>query len=133
MIPATMSRRVRGSLAFLLVLSVSALLGGACAKRTPPPAAAWKTLGPVNIEWITSMDVGVNTYILWVRPGGACWIVDPGLPPYPERILAYVRRHNLSPAAVLLTHGHADHLYGLAEILAAYPKLPVYLAVEENN
>lgn len=128
-----MPRRASRLLAVFLILSICVAGGTACAAKGKPPPAAWKTFGPIKIEWITRPEVGVNSYVIWVREGGACWIIDPGLPPYPERILAYVQRHKLSPSAILLTHGYADHIYGLAEVLAAYPQLPVYIAAVEKD
>jgi hydroxyacylglutathione hydrolase len=48
-----------------------------------------------------------------------CWIVDPGLSPAP--LLDYLRRKALSPQRILLTHGHGDHIAGVAAVKQAYP------------
>lgn len=50
-------------------------------------------------------------------------IVDPG---DAEPVLAYLTEHDLQPAAIFLTHHHADHSAGIAELLAKYQNLPVY-------
>jgi glyoxylase-like metal-dependent hydrolase (beta-lactamase superfamily II) len=72
-----------------------------------------------------------NAYTVYVRDGGPCWIIDPGLPPQAEQILDFVREHDLRPEAILLTHAHADHIAGVDELLAGTGQIPVYLAREE--
>ena len=49
-----------------------------------------------------------NCYLIW-RPGEtACAVIDPGGDP--ERLLQKVRDLGLSVEAILLTHGHFDHV-----------------------
>jgi len=72
-----------------------------------------------------------NGYVVYMRDGGACWIVDPGLPPQADDILAFVGDHKLRPTAIVLTHAHADHIAGLDDVLAGTGDLPIYLAREE--
>ena len=52
-----------------------------------------------------------------------CVIVDPGeaMP-----VLQALKAHQLTPQAILLTHHHADHAAGVAEIVKFYPELAVY-------
>lgn len=55
-----------------------------------------------------------NTF-LGLEAGDACWLIDCGASPY-QRLL----RSGLSPLelrGVILTHSHADHLYGLPVLL----------------
>jgi hydroxyacylglutathione hydrolase len=51
-----------------------------------------------------------NCYVLAPSAGADAIIVDPG-----QRAFAPLRRildeHRLTPAAVLLTHGHIDHMW----------------------
>lgn len=72
-----------------------------------------------------------NSYTVYLEDGGECWILDPGLPPHAERIVAFVRAHRLRPQAIVLTHAHADHIAGIDEVREALGELPVYLAKEE--
>ena len=72
----------------------------------------------------------MNSYLLHAVGGGAgeeCVVIDAGLPA--EAILAEIRRRGWRPAAILLTHGHADHFCGIPEILAKFPGTPVGIGV----
>jgi hydroxyacylglutathione hydrolase len=66
-----------------------------------------------------------NCYIIATAPGEQCVIVDPGQDAEPgiEEILA---AHRLSPAAVLLTHGHIDHVWSVAPVCGA-KGIPAYI------
>lgn len=52
---------------------------------------------------------------------GATGIVDV---PEAAPILAALQRRGWTPTDILLTHHHGDHVDGVAEVLAAYPKAP---------
>ncbi len=74
------------------------------------------------------MENGCTVYL---REGGPCWIIDPGLPPQAELIAAHVKEKALTPEAILVTHGHADHIAGLDEVRERLGAIPVYVAKEE--
>jgi glyoxylase-like metal-dependent hydrolase (beta-lactamase superfamily II) len=82
----------------------------------------------VQIRCITEPNFGENAYVVWPRQAGPCWIIDPGLPPSAAQIIELIRAQKLTPAALILTHGHADHIAGVPEIIAAYEGLPVYIS-----
>lgn len=56
-----------------------------------------------------------NCYLLAVGDGEPCVIVDPGQDAV-EAIDDAVRKHKLSPVAVLLTHGHFDHVFSVTPV-----------------
>ena len=60
-----------------------------------------------------------NCYLLAAAAGEPCVIVDPGQDAV-EPIMAAIRQHNLSPVAVLLTHGHFDHSYSVAPVSSSF-------------
>lgn len=81
---------------------------------------------------ITNDDMYMeNGYTVYLREGGPCWVIDPGLPPQGNEILEHIHQHKLTPAAIVLTHAHADHIAGVDQVRDAFGKLPVYLAREE--
>ncbi len=67
--------------------------------------------------------IGTNCYLL-ISEEKRCAVIDPG--DEPERIAAAIEKDGLTPWAVLLTHGHFDHIGG-AEALRRRYRIPVYL------
>ena len=63
----------------------------------------------------------VNCSIL--GENGRAWIVDPGQEA--DRIIDLLAEKGLEPAAILLTHGHFDHISGIPGLLKKFPDLPV--------
>lgn len=58
-----------------------------------------------------------NTYVIAPEPGGQAVVID--APPDPEEVVALLRKHQLTPVALLLTHGHVDHMGGSGQVAAA--------------
>lgn len=56
-----------------------------------------------------------NCYLIAPGEGEACVIVDPGQDAE-EPIAQALRKHRLSPVAVVLTHGHFDHVYAVTPV-----------------
>lgn len=57
-----------------------------------------------------------NSWIVAPRgPGGECVLVD--APPEPGPILERLERHGLRLAALVATHGHVDHVGGVATVV----------------
>ena len=60
-----------------------------------------------------------NCYVVATGPGSECVVVDPGQDAAPG-IADIVREHRLKPVAVLLTHGHIDHMWSVTPVSGAY-------------
>ena len=69
-------------------------------------------------------QIGTNCYIFREKDGGKCGIVDPG--DQGEMVTAWLKGRELEPEAVLLTHGHFDHILGIPGLRKEWPSLPVY-------
>jgi glyoxylase-like metal-dependent hydrolase (beta-lactamase superfamily II) len=71
-----------------------------------------------------------NCYIVAPAPGEQCVIIDPGQDAEAgiEEVLA---EHRLRPAAVLLTHGHIDHVWSVAPVCGA-KGIPAYIHPDDR-
>ncbi len=65
-----------------------------------------------------------NCYLAYEREGGKCFIIDPGA--NAEKIITLIELQQLKPSAILLTHGHFDHIEA-ADKLKKYFKIPIFI------
>lgn len=86
---------------------------------------------PIHIHVIVSQPFEENTYIVWRQGRDDALVVDPGLEPH--LILDFLQKNNLTPAVLLNTHGHADHIGGNADLKRAFPKAPIVIGVHEQH
>jgi hydroxyacylglutathione hydrolase len=72
----------------------------------------------VFIAGFPAGSFATNCYVVAPAPGEECVIIDPGQDAGPgiSKILA---SHKLKPVAVLLTHGHIDHIWSVAPVCGA--------------
>lgn len=70
------------------------------------------------VRHVPATVFGTNCWVLAQGPGRPCLVVDPGFGVVPgvHRILT---EESLRPAAVLLTHGHADHVWSVTPLTRA--------------
>ena len=78
----------------------------------------------MEIQVLRLGQIGTNCYIFREEDGKTCGIVDPG--DQGEMVAAWLRGRELEPEAVLLTHGHFDHILGIPGLRKEWPDLPVY-------
>jgi hydroxyacylglutathione hydrolase len=86
---------------------------------------------PYTIATIESAPFGEMTYVIW-KPApeeGQALVIDPGFDI--EAIFEVLERHSLQVAAILNTHGHADHIAGNAAMKQAYPAAPLLIGRNE--
>lgn len=73
--------------------------------------------------------LGTNCYILADGPGSGCVVVDPGIGVV-DALRGVLAEHRLTPEAIVLTHGHLDHVHGLPQLCD--DELPVYIHAEDR-
>lgn len=84
-----------------------------------------------HIRTIESRPFMENTYVVWAAGQTLAVVVDPGMEP--ESILECLADEGLTVAAILNTHGHADHIAGNADLKAAFPTAPLIIGVGDAD
>ncbi len=92
----------------------------------------------MQIDCLTVGPIQANCYLARKdKTHPETLIIDPGA--QPEQLLSLIRQKKLKPAAILLTHGHADHISAASE-LSKTLEIPVVIhtndlpwAFEQNN
>lgn len=83
-----------------------------------------------SLQLVTGM-AQENCYLLWREGARECIVFDPG--DEAERILAAMSDRKLTPAAIVLTHCHFDHIGAIRDLKVVFPDVPVYCPREEET
>ncbi|MFO0972992.1 MAG: MBL fold metallo-hydrolase [Phycisphaerae bacterium] len=84
----------------------------------------------VDVACFTELLFAENAYV--VAADNLCWIIDPSFPPSVDQIAEHIQQRNLRPVALVLTHGHADHIAGVDDVLQRWPDLPLHIATADR-
>ena len=70
-----------------------------------------------------------NCTVAWRDGSSTCMIADPGMfsADSASQLTGFLDSGGLVPDAILLTHGHFDHTWGVKMLLERYPGVPVYM------
>jgi len=82
----------------------------------------------MHIEQLVLGMYQTNCYLVWGEGQDSCVVIDPGYSP--EKILREAARLGKKIEAILLTHGHFDHVGGVRTI-ASETDCDVYLCPED--
>ena len=83
----------------------------------------------LKTEILTLGTYQTNTYIIREENSTSCCVIDPGY--QAGTILSALKRRGLTLDAILLTHGHFDHV-GAVRDLAADTDCRVFLCIEDT-
>jgi glyoxylase-like metal-dependent hydrolase (beta-lactamase superfamily II) len=83
----------------------------------------------LQVATILSRPFEENTYVAHLHGRIDCVVIDPGTEP--DQILEYLEEQGLTPAAILNTHGHADHIAGNGTLKLRWPKCPLVIGRDE--
>jgi glyoxylase-like metal-dependent hydrolase (beta-lactamase superfamily II) len=70
-----------------------------------------------------------NAYVARLVGRSECVVVDPGMEP--EKVIRHLQEHRLTPAAILNTHGHADHVSGNGALKKRWPNCPLVIGTAD--
>ncbi|MGD9723435.1 MAG: MBL fold metallo-hydrolase [Pirellulales bacterium] len=84
------------------------------------------TAPTIRVACVVSAPFEENTYIAHLEGRSDCVVVDPGLEP--DEILRFLDEERLTPAAILITHGHSDHIAGNELLKERFPDCPIVIS-----
>ncbi|MDR2025348.1 MAG: MBL fold metallo-hydrolase [Hungatella sp.] len=76
-------------------------------------------------------QIGTNCYVIYRESLKKAVIVDPGADG--AHILEVCRELSLVPEAILLTHGHFDHILAVKDLKEAFPEIKIYAGEREKE
>ncbi|MBO5245880.1 MAG: MBL fold metallo-hydrolase [Eubacterium sp.] len=82
----------------------------------------------MKVEYCVVGMVGTNCYFAVNEETKECLVIDPG--DYASALIRKLDEQNYTPIAILLTHGHFDHIMGVEELKQKY-EIPVYIHEED--
>lgn len=84
----------------------------------------------LNIAIVPVGEIGTNCAVVWNKGTKEGFVVDPGA--WADKLLEYIKEKEIDVKAILLTHGHFDHIMAVNELKDAL-KCDVYAGVNEEE
>ena len=83
----------------------------------------------IDISCFPTGQLQTNTIVVSDPETLGCWIFDPA--ENPDNVVQFVQNSQLTCKAVILTHGHGDHIAGVNEIIEALAPLPLWCPADD--
>lgn len=74
--------------------------------------------------------LGTNCYVTWDDEKN-CSVVDCG--GEAAKVASFISENSLTPTHLLLTHGHGDHMGGVAGLKAIYPNIKIVMSKKDEE
>jgi hydroxyacylglutathione hydrolase len=87
--------------------------------------------GKLKVKQTVVGPIGTNCYLVMNEETKELFAVDPG--DEGERLISEIREMGGVPKAILLTHGHTDHIMGVMALRAGYPDLRIFAGEREKR
>src|SRR4051794_10293295 len=100
----------------------------------PGPAQIRAPVTKGTAVLVTAFPAGpwaTNCYVVAPGRNEECVVIDPGMDAA-AGIADVVREHRLRPAAVILTHGHLDHMWSVTPVAGGYESA-AYIHPEDRH
>jgi len=85
----------------------------------------------VLVRGFPAGSFGTNCYVVAPGEGEQCVVIDPGQDAV-RGVEDLLREHRLRPVAVLLTHGHIDHMWSVVPVCGAHG-IPAYVHPDDRD
>ena len=88
----------------------------------------------MNLHLLHTGPLAVNTYIVPLSETET-FVVDAADCAFSRdegSVVSFLKSKNLTPVAVVLTHGHFDHVSGLFSLVKAFPHIPIAIHTEDS-
>jgi hydroxyacylglutathione hydrolase len=86
----------------------------------------------MKIDYLILGGYQTNCYVLRQNDAAQdCLIIDPGLEA--DELIEFIGEQKLQPLAVVLTHGHIDHIAGVSILRNRFPEIKLYIHKLDAN
>ncbi len=86
----------------------------------------------MHIHNVVLGEYQTNSYVLTADESSTdCVVIDTGLEA--AELVDYIKQQKLDPVAVILTHGHADHIVGLRDIRRNFSGVEIVISEADAN
>ena len=76
-------------------------------------------------------EIQENCYVLSLSGRDDCVVVDPGI--NPSEVVDSIESAGKTPTAILVTHGHFDHICGIPAIKTIWSTAPIYIGEKDRG